>query len=335
MHLCSMPRKRKKKRNNHKFAIKMKLLAARFALVVVFLQIVMEFRTKVDLPLKKITLTPRNRVLLLGSCFSDEIGRRLAAEMDGGCVLINPFGTLYNPTSILQALRALQTNRLPEGHLFKGRDGRWRSWAFGGKWAADTQAECEAKTRQALQQAVAFWQQADTVFITFGTNHVYHLKADGRSVANCHKELSSAFEERLLSIEDVVEAWQTFFRALPSATPRCFVFTLSPYRYIKYGLHADKLSKATLLLAIDRLCSPANGDALPAAPCFYFPSYEIVNDELRDYRFYAPDMQHPSEQTADYIWERLKEWSFAPADFDRMHQNLKVFKATLHRPQTD
>ncbi|WP_315504045.1 GSCFA domain-containing protein [Alloprevotella tannerae] len=312
----------------------MKLLAARFALVVVFLQIVMEFRTKVDLPLKKITLTPRNRVLLLGSCFSDEIGRRLAAEMDGGCVLINPFGTLYNPTSILQALRALQTNRLPEGHLFKGRDGRWRSWAFGGKWAADTQAECEAKTRQALQQAVAFWQQADTVFITFGTNHVYHLKADGRSVANCHKELSSAFEERLLSIEDVVEAWQTFFRALPSATPRCFVFTLSPYRYIKYGLHADKLSKATLLLAIDRLCSPANGDALPAAPCFYFPSYEIVNDELRDYRFYAPDMQHPSEQTADYIWERLKEWSFAPADFDRMRQNLKAYKAALHRPQT-
>ena len=313
----------------------MKLLAARFALVVVFLQIVMEFRTKVDLPLKKITLTPRNRVLLLGSCFSDEIGRRLAAEMDGGCVLINPFGTLYNPTSILQALRALQTNRLPEGHLFKGRDGRWRSWAFGGKWAADTQAECEAKTRQALQQAVAFWQQADTVFITFGTNHVYHLKADGRSVANCHKELSSAFEERLLSIEDVVEAWQTFFRALPIATPRRFVFTLRPYRYIKYGLHADKLSKATLLLAIDRLCSPANGDAPPAAPCFYFPAYEIVNDELRDYRFYAPDMQHPSEQTADYIWERLKEWSFAPADFDRMRQNLKVFKATLHRPQTD
>ena len=313
----------------------MKLSAARFAPVVVFLQIVMEFRTPVDLPLKKITLTPRNRVLLLGSCFSDEIGRRLAAEMDEGCVLINPFGTLYNPISILQALRALQTNRLPEGHLFKGRDGRWRSWTFGGKWAADTSAECEAKTRQALQQAVAFWQQADTVFITFGTNHVYHLKADGRSVANCHKELSSAFEERLLSVEDVVEAWQTFLRALPCATPRRFVFTLSPYRYIKYGLHADKLSKATLLLAIDRLCSPANGDAPPAAPCFYFPSYEIVNDELRDYRFYAPDMQHPSEQTADYIWERLKEWSFAPADFDRMHQNLKVFKATLHRPQTD
>ena len=313
----------------------MKLSAARFALVVVFLQIVMEFRTKVDLPFKKITLTPRNRVLLLGSCFSDEIGRRLAAEMDEGCVLINPFGTLYNPTSVLQVLRALQTNRLLEGHLFKGRDGRWRSWAFGGKWAADTQAECEAKTKQALQQAVAFWQQADTVFITFGTNHVYHLKADGRSVANCHKELSSAFEERLLSVEDVVEAWQTFFRALPSATPRRFVFTLSPYRYIKYGLHADKLSKATLLLAIDRLCSPANGDAPLAAPCFYFPSYEIVNDELRDYRFYAPDMQHPSEQTADYIWERLKEWSFAPADFDRMHQNLKVFKAALHRPQTD
>lgn len=312
----------------------MKLLAARFALVVVFLQIVMEFRTPVDLPLQKLVLTPRNRVLLLGSCFSDEIGRRLAAEMDEGCVLINPFGTLYNPTSILQALRALQTNRLPEGHLFKGRDGRWRSWAFGGKWAADTQAECEAKTRQALQQAVAFWQQADTVFITFGTNHVYHLKADGRSVANCHKELSSAFEERLLSIEDVVEAWQTFFRALPGETPRRFGFTLSPYRYIKYGLHADKLSKATLLLAIDRLCSPANNDAPPAAPCFYFPSYEIVNDELRDYRFYAPDMQHPSEQTADYIWERLKEWSFAPADFDRMRQNLKAYKAALHRPQT-
>lgn len=206
---------------------------------------------------------------------------------------------------------------------------------FRRKWAADTQAESEAKTKQALQQAVAFWQQADTVFITFGTNHVYHLKADGRSVTNCHKELSSAFEERLLSVEDVVEAWQTFFRALPGETPRRFVFTLSPYRYIKYGLHADKLSKATLLLAIDRLCSPENGDAPPAAPCFYFPSYEIVNDELRDYRFYAPDMQHPSEQTADYIWERLKEWSFAPADFDRMRQNLKAYKAALHRQQTE
>lgn len=334
MHLRPMLRKRKKKRRKRKFAIKMKLLEASFTPVVVFLQIVMEFRTPVDLPLQKLVLTPRNRVLLLGSCFSDEIGRRLAAEMDEGCVLINPFGTLYNPTSILQALRALQTNRLPEGHLFKGRDGRWRSWAFGSKWAADTQAECEAKTRQALQQAVAFWQQADTVFITFGTNHVYHLKADGSSVTNCHKELSSAFEERLLSVEDAVKAWQTFFCALPSATPRRFVFTLSPYRYIKYGLHADKLSKATLLLAIDRLCPPANGDAQPAAPCFYFPSYEIVNDELRDYRFYAPDMQHPSEQTADYIWERLKEWSFAPADFDRMRQNLKAYKAALHRPQT-
>lgn len=335
MYPRSMLRKRKKKRINRKFTIKMQLLEASFTLVVVFLQMVMEFRTPVDLPLQKLVLTPRNRVLLLGSCFSDEIGRRLAAEMDGGCVLINPFGTLYNPTSILQALRALQTNRLPEGHLFKGRDGRWRSWAFGGKWAADTQAECEAKTRQALQQAVAFWQQADTVFITFGTNHVYHLKADGRSVTNCHKELSSAFEERLLSVEDVVEAWQTFFRALPSAMPRRFVFTLSPYRYIKYGLHADKLSKATLLLAIDRLCSLANNAAPPAAPCFYFPSYEIVNDELRDYRFYAPDMQHPSVQTADYIWERLKEWSFVPADFDRMRQNLKAYKAALHRPQTE
>ena len=330
-----MPRKRKKKRINRKFAIKMKLSEASFTPVVVFLQIVMEFRTLVDLPLQKLVLTPRNRVLLLGSCFSDEIGGRLAAEMDEGCVLINPFGTLYNPTSILQALRALQTNRLPEGHLFKGRDGRWRSWAFGGKWAADTQAECEAKTKQALQQAAAFWQQADTVFITFGTNHVYHLKADGRSVTNCHKELSSAFEERLLSVEDVVEAWQTFFRALPGEMPRRFVFTLSPYRYIKYGLHADKLSKATLLLAIDRLCSSANNDAQPAAPCFYFPAYEIVNDELRDYRFYAPDMQHPSEQTADYIWGRLKEWSFAPADFDRMRQNLKAYKAALHRPQTE
>lgn len=312
----------------------MKLSEASFTLVVVFLQIVMEFRTPVDLPLQKLALTPRNRVLLLGSCFSDEIGRRLAAEMDEGCVLINPFGTLYNPTSILQALRALQTNRLPENHIFKGRDGRWRSWAFGGKWAADTQAECEAKTKQALQQAVAFWQQTDTVFITFGTNHVYHLKADGRSVANCHKELSSAFEERLLSIEDVVEAWQTFFRALPGETPRRFVFTLSPYRYIKYGLHADKLSKATLLLAIDRLCSSANDAAPAAASCFYFPAYEIVNDELRDYRFYAPDMQHPSEQTADYIWERLKDWSFAPADFDRMRQNLKAYKSALHRLQT-
>ena len=329
-----MPRKRKKKRINRKFAIKMKLSEASFTLVVVFLQIVMEFRTPVDLPLQKLALTPRNRVLLLGSCFSDEIGRRLAAEMDEGCVLINPFGTLYNPTSILQALRALQTNRLPENHIFKGRDGRWRSWAFGGKWAADTQAECEAKTKQALQQAVAFWQQTDTVFITFGTNHVYHLKADGRSVANCHKELSSAFEERLLSIEDVVEAWQTFFRALPGETPRRFVFTLSPYRYIKYGLHADKLSKATLLLAIDRLCSSANDAAPAAASCFYFPAYEIVNDELRDYRFYAPDMQHPSEQTADYIWERLKDWSFAPADFDRMRQNLKAYKSALHRLQT-
>ena len=154
-------------------------------------------------------------------------------------------------------------------------------------------------------------------------------------MANCHKELSSAFEERLLSVDDVAEAWQTFFRALPSATPRRFVFTLSPYRYIKYGLPADKLSKATLLLAIDRLCSPANNAAPTAAPCFYFPSYEIVNDELRDYRFYAPDMQHPSEQTADYIWERLKEWSFAPADFDRMRQNLKAYKAALHRPQTE
>ena len=253
----------------------------------------MEFRTVVDIPKAPFQIEPAERVLLVGSCFAGEVGSRFCDN--GFAAMVNPYGTMYNPASILHTVRRLLT---------------------------------EADGQQSAPPAAI----PSTVFLTLGTNHVYRLKETGEIVDNCAKRPAALFREEQLSVSECTDYLrQTAELLLARNAGVHVVFTVSPIRYRKYGYHGSQLSKATLLLAVDELLHPAAPSPL-SAHLSYFPAYEIFCDELRDYRFYAPDMLHPSEQAVDYVWERLVDWCFSPAARAFMDEWRPIRQALQHRP---
>lgn len=245
------------------------------------------------------------RYVLLGSCFAQYMGEKM--EQEGWPVMANPLGTLYNPFSILQVVRAaLHPDEAPLP-LFPA-DGEWRCWwantTFRSPTAEGTAAIVGDKL-QALRQAI---QENDRMVVTLGTNVCYRLKDTGMTVTNCQRQPDRLFQEYRAPLEEVVEALRELVREVREVNPAMRItFTVSPYRYKKYGLHGSQLSKAVLLLAVDEVVRE-NG-----ASCSYFPAYEIMMDELRDYRYYAPDGIHPSKEAVEIIWERfLKEAPLYP-----------------------
>lgn len=287
----------------------------------------MEFRTIVGLPPCPTVLEPSSRVVLLGSCFAEHVGRRMAASLPAGQVDVNPFGVLYNPHSLRRALDLLLGAPFPyDEALFEGRDGLWHSWLHSGEFSAAAAAGCRSAIAARLEQAGELLRQADLLVVTFGTAVHYALADTGRVVANCHKEPSARFREVRPDVEALCQGWPETLAALRRANPRLVtLFTVSPYRYAKYGFHASQLSKAALLLAVDRLTAQAPQTA-------YFPAYEIVLDELRDYRFFDRDMLHPSEQAVDYVWERFRQWAFSPRLEAFATERARLRKAAAHRP---
>lgn len=263
--------------------------------------------------------------MLLGSCFADEVGARLADRLPEGQVRVNPFGVLYNPDSIAQAIQLLmmdaeQRRAALDSSLFLARDGRWHSWLYGTKLTATSREECLSLCLKACEGGQ---EATDLLVITLGTDRCYRLKADGRVVANCHKEPSALFDE---CADPHSTALPDALRHLLSCYPSMrVVMTVSPYRYAKYGFHESQLSKARLLLLTDSLCHE-----LPNVT--YFPAYELLLDELRDYRFYASDMLHPSEQAADYVFERFEQWCFTPELVASANERLRELKRSRHCP---
>ena len=241
----------------------------------------MEFRTQVEIRKSRFEILPCEPVLLVGSCFADGVGRRFRDE--GFPVTVNPYGTMYNPVSVLHTLQ------------------RWLP----------------------LQAAA---DVPRIVFLTLGTNHVYRLKETGEIVDNCEKRPQALFQEEVLSMDDCLQALRQILTLLSQYRADVqVVFTVSPIRYRKYGYHGSQLSKAVLLLAVDKIVNEnEHAD--------YFPAYELLMDELRDYRFYAADMLHPSEQAVDYVWERLMNacFSLQARQFVEEWRPLKL--ALAHKP---
>lgn len=237
----------------------------------------MEFRTKVSVGRAPFSIRPCCRMLFVGSCFADSMGRRFAD--DRFRAVVNPFGVMYNPASVL--------------HTVERYEG----------------------------------EPPEVAVLTLGTNHVYILKETGEIVDNCRKRPQSLFREELLTVDGCLGYLSRAVETLLSRNPDVrVVVTVSPIRYAKYGFHGSALSKAVLLLAADRLAS-MYPDVVE-----YFPAYEIVNDELRDYRFYAEDMLHPSQQAVAYIWERFAE-AFFSEDTRRFLEEWRPIKEALaHRP---
>lgn len=283
----------------------------------------MQFRTPVELPRERVALDHTHRVLLLGSCFAEHVGRRMADACFRADV--NPFGVLYNPESVALALTAL-LDGLPPDSYFCDAGGVWHSWLHSGAFSAPTQEECRARVEARLLPARCQLAAMDRLVVTLGTSRVYRLRADRRVVANCHKVPAACFAEEALGVADVVSRWSALLDRLFALRPGLdVVFTVSPYRYAKYGLHGSQLSKAVLLLAVDELCRRH-------PRCHYFPAYELVVDELRDYRFYDADMLHPSAQAVDYVWERFGDWAFSDATRAFLADWAPVARALSHRP---
>ena len=255
----------------------------------------MKLYTSVDIAPSEKKIAYNDKILLLGSCFADNIGAKFGEHYFQ--TTVNPFGTLYNPASIARVLSGVVKREMALDMV--QHNGLWHSMMHHGSFSHPDKdvllARCE-ESQTLLRTAL---QEASTIIVTFGTSWVY--KMDGMVVANCHKMPAERFNRYCMSASEIIDSWLPLLNRIPN---KHWIFTVSPIRHIKDGLHANHLSKANLLHAIDVLIANAR-DFNPTSTYSYFPSYEIMLDELRDYRFYAEDMVHPSQVAVDYIWQRF------------------------------
>ena len=292
------------------------------------------FRTIVDVPKWTIPMQKDQRFVLLGSCFAQNIGELFQSY--GLETVCNPLGVTYNPESI--AIQVKQSLKDPSKSPLKGETIFTKPSPFKGEtervycwWASTLLSDTdEGRFRETIRNTFSMLgkslREADFLFVTLGTNVCYRLKENGMTVANCHKAPGKLFDEVTLDEEACLKTLSGMMDLLAVECPKLqVVFTVSPYRYKKYGFHGSQLAKATLLLTVDRICKlyPKNAS--------YFPAYEILLDELRDYRFYADDMIHPAPAAVNYIWQRLVESGMS----EEMQQYLKEYepirKTKMHR----
>ena len=272
----------------------------------------MNWQTLVHIPVSERTLRYEDTFLSLGSCFADNISHKLRSSFFRVCA--NPFGTLYNPISIARCFGEKCDYVQEHNQLF-------HSMFHHGSFSSSTLDELQARTDASWQVCQRAIEEASVVIVTWGTAWVYTL--DGIVVANCHKIPAQRFDRRRLTVEEIVEVWQEIIHRYED---KYWIFTVSPIRHVKDGMHENQLSKAVLLSAVDALqrsCPARVG---------YFPAYEIMMDELRDYRFYADDMLHPSDAAVAYIWQRFVETMMKPETVREMACCEQLYRDLNHRP---
>lgn len=286
----------------------------------------MEFHTKTELS----PITPRlrhtDKLVVMGSCFAEHIGGRL--ERMKFTSITNPYGVLYNPLSIAEGLTRIIDQRLfSEDEMHEFPDGGWNTWLHHSRYSHPDKHTALTTINHNMSIAAKRLTEADILIVTLGTAWVYRLVETGEVVGNCHKVPERHFARQRLTVPEIVETMEKTLSRISHINPKLrVIFTVSPVRHIKDGLHGNQLSKATLLLAVDELCRTR------PKQCHYFPAYEIVMDELRDYRFYAEDMAHPSLQAIEYVWQRFVEHYFDDKAKSFMLQWEKITRALEHRP---
>lgn len=282
----------------------------------------MLFRTPVEIPEYRFDINHQHQMISMGSCFAVHISQLLNDNKFR--IQSNPTGIVYNPISIANSLSIILEKRFfKHGDLFQ-HQGLWHSFAHHGAFSDPDTTKCLTKINTVIDQAHQALQTTNRLILTFGTSYVYRNKADGDIVANCHKLPANHFERTQLSIAEIVETLNPALQDCKQLNPNLeVILTVSPIRHIRDGAIENQRSKSTLLLAIHEL---AQQDYI-----HYFPAYEIMMDELRDYRFYADDMVHPSELAIDYILEKFSTTFF---DKDTLALNSKIKKirqAQAHR----
>jgi hypothetical protein len=282
------------------------------------------FRTLVSPPSSPLKIDYSSNIMFLGSCFSEYIANKLLDfkfKIDN-----NPFGIVYNPLSICSQLEKLTEGTEYTADQLFYNEGLWCSFDHHGRFSDPDKNSCLTNINQQLQNSRQFLQSADFLFLTFGTSFVYFVKDSNQSVANCHKVPAEKFTRKRVSVQKIVHACEITLEKLRVINPNlCIVFTVSPIRHWKDGAHENQLSKATLLLAIEEL-------RFRYPNSLYFPSYEMIMDDLRDYRFYAEDMLHPNLLAVNYIWRSFVECFMLPETLSIMKDVEKVVQASKHRP---
>jgi hypothetical protein len=282
----------------------------------------MKLRTEISLGKSAFEVNHESKILLIGSCFSENIGNLLKSQKFE--TLINPLGISYNPISVSNLLERYSNFR--DNEFIEG-DGYFFNFQLHSKFNSVQKKTAISKSNKALKQQKEFLKESDTVFISYGSAWVHELTKTQETVNNCHKQPKRNFRRRLLSVKEINKSIKNTIAYLNRISKKeiHIVFTVSPIRHTKDGIHENQLSKSTLQLAIHEVCQEHNN-------CSYFPSYEIMMDDLRDYRFYEPDLIHPNKVAIEYIWEKISEAYFSKTT-KSLNSKIQGFKASVtHRP---
>ncbi|MDR1380641.1 MAG: GSCFA domain-containing protein [Tannerella sp.] len=287
----------------------------------------MNYCTYVKIPEAPFGISYRDNILSVGSCFADNMGGRMSEC--GFNVAVNPFGVLYNPLSVASACRRM-LNPVPftEDDLFF-HNGLYHSFAHHGRFSDVSAGKCLSGINGALEHAAMHLRLSSRLTVTFGTAYAYRHKSGAFAVANCHKLPETDFVRERLTVNRIADEWSALLNELWRANPLLkVIFTVSPVRHGKDGAHLNQVSKSTLLLAEQALTEQFPGRTA------YFPAYELMMDELRDYRFYAEDMIHPSPPAIDYIWERFCDTYMDRETLSCMRDVAAIRKNLNHKPMT-
>ena len=284
----------------------------------------MEFFLPFHLPAFPFKIAYTDKILFIGSCFSEEIGNKLNSfKFD---VLQNPNGILYDPISMSDVLFSyIENKHFEEENLFE-LNGLWHSWKHHSCFSVTTKTEILDKIENSQSRAHAFLKEAKILFITFGSAFNYVLKNNSQNVANCHKAPSNIFLKNLLSIEEIKTDWLSAISALEIFSPGLkIVLTVSPVKHIKDGVIENNRSKSRLLEAVHQVVDEKKN-------VFYFPAYELVNDVLRDYRFYKKDLVHPNDSAIDFVFEKFSDSFFDKNTKETRNEIEKILAAVNHKP---
>lgn len=287
----------------------------------------MELRTTFIVPPSEKKISYSTPSVFIGSCFATSIGRQF--ELGRMPVVINPFGTVYNPASVYNTINTIIAKKEYSFKDLFNYEGKWLSFSHYTDFSSVNPEVLLERINRNIFTASSFLSVSKFLFITFGTAWVYELKQTGRIVSNCHKLPASEFTRRMLSVEEITSIWTELLVNLSSRFPELqIVFTVSPVRYMKDGAHSNQISKSILFLAIEEL-----QERFPSVG--YFPAYELIMDDLRDYRFYENDMLHPSTAAIEYIWEVFKDSYFDEKSIGIYQEIAKIIKAREHKIHSD
>ena len=282
------------------------------------------FRTTVNCSVSPEKIGYETSIMMLGSCFAENLGARLQQFKFN--VMVNPFGIVYHPAPAAHQLTRIITGTPYTADELQQHNELWHSFDHHGRFSHSDILICLGRVNRELQQAHSQLARSEWLFVTFGTALAYRLKGEKRIVANCHKFPSSCFERIRFEANRIYSVWARTIARLQRFNPEIkVVFSVSPIRHLHDGAHENQLSKSTLLLAVDRMTREIKNTG-------YFPAYEIVLDELRDYRFYAENMTHPNDTAINYIWQRFCESYMAEGAMPIMKKVEDIVKAAAHRP---